>query len=252
MNRFILITLLLIVTIHFNVIGQVLPPIQCDRPDQTECPFIVPKNHFQMETGFAFEQTDSKTQSLFHPSILSKFGVNDNFELRLITESETVNSDTLSISGLNPVKIGFKVKLTDGKGIVPRTSFIGHLSVPYFASENFTATYYAPTFRFTMQYELTEKMNLGINLGSEWDGESTEPEFIYTLTTGYSFTEKLGGYIELYGFAPQNSQSDHRFDCGLGCLLNPNILLDISGGVGLSDISPNYYLALGFSFRLKD
>jgi hypothetical protein len=56
----------------------------------------------------------------------------------------------------------------------------------------------------------------------------------------------------VYGFAPQTSKADHRFDCGLNYLLRRNILIDVSGGFGLTANAPDYYLALGFSFRLKD
>jgi len=144
------------------------------------------------------------------------------------------------------------VNLVHEKGILPTTSFIGHLTIPRLASENFQATYFAPAFRFTMQHTLSEKFALAYNLGAEWDGESPEPIFIYTLTTGYSISEKFGAYVEAYGFVPQISMSDHRFDGGLNYLFRPNILFDISGGVGLTENAPDYYAALGFSFRLKD
>ena len=104
-------------------------PIQCDRPDQTETPSIVPKGMFQVEMGFTFQKNDkiSNTNSL--PSVLWKYGVNENFELRLITEfvSEKINDE--KSSGLTPVLIGFKVKLCEEKGIIPKTSFIGHVEV---------------------------------------------------------------------------------------------------------------------------
>ena len=74
---------------------------------------------------------------------------------------------TQKTSGISPVKIGFKVKLSDEKGLLPKTSFIGHLSIPSFASKELKTIFYAPSFRFTMQHTLTDKINLGYNLGSE-------------------------------------------------------------------------------------
>ena len=51
-----------------NAQGQESPisQIQIDRPDQTECPFIVPKNHFQVESGFLIEQTDEASSCEEH------------------------------------------------------------------------------------------------------------------------------------------------------------------------------------------
>jgi hypothetical protein len=101
-----------------------------------------------------------------------------------------------------------------------------------------------------MQHTLTDNISLGYNLGTEWDGETPEPVFIYTLATGFSLTEKIGAYIEVYGFAPQLSRAEHRADAGFGWYMNPNILFDLSGGVGITDNAPDYYGSLGFSIRL--
>lgn len=237
-----------IITLH----AQELPPIQTDRPDQTECPFIVPKNHWQFESGFTFEKVDQNNKTYQYPTLLSKYGVNDKFELRLITELAGYTVFSKQYSGVTPITVGFKTKLTEEKGIVPEMSFIGHIGIPGFASKAFKTDYFVPSFRFVMQHTLSDKSSLSYNLGAEWDGFSAEPTFIYTLTTGYSFTDKLGGYIELYGFAPQKSIPDHRFDGGLTYLIKRNIMIDISGGFGISDIAPDYYAALGFSFRLKN
>ena len=54
-----------------NLYGQSLPTIQLDRPDQTECPFITPKNYIQIENGFTVENFD-ETQNL--SIILQRFG----------------------------------------------------------------------------------------------------------------------------------------------------------------------------------
>ena len=52
------------------------PPIQLDRPDQTECPFIVPKNYVQVENGFTYETINEDLKTISYPSSLWKFGLN--------------------------------------------------------------------------------------------------------------------------------------------------------------------------------
>ena len=238
--------------IQMQLFSQELPSIQTDRPDQTESPFTVPKKHFQIETGVSFERVDGESNSYTYPTILLKYGVNDIFELRLIPEYVTSHIQRVKYSGITPVTIGFKAKLAEEKGILPMLSFIGHLSIPDIASKKFMTTWYAPSFRFTMQHTLSQKISLGYNLGAEWDGETPEPSFIYTLTTGYSITERLGSYIELYGYFIQKSTSDHRIDGGLSYLLKKNMMVDISGGFGINNYAPEYYIAAGFSIRLKN
>jgi len=240
---------LLIVMSNIKLFAQELIPIQTDRPDQTECPFIVPKKYFQIENGISFEHSDDLANTFLHPSSLIKYGLSDILELRLILELTTVALEHENATGINPVTVGFKINLIKEKGILPTTSFIGHLTLPYAASSKFKSSYYEPAFRFTMQHTLTKRLSLGYNLGMEW--ENKMHTFIYTVTDGYSISEKLGAYIELYGFVPPKQKPDHRFDGGFNYLLNSNILFDVSGGVGLSSNSPKYYGAFGFSFRFK-
>jgi hypothetical protein len=102
-----------------------------------------------------------------------------------------------------------------------------------------------------MQHTLGDKQTLSYNLGAEWDGVTPVTTFTYTLTTGYSLTEKLGIYIEFFGFLPQFEKADNQFDGGFTYLINPNQQLDISGGIGLSEVAPRYYVSLGYSFRFK-
>lgn len=242
--------LLLFLLISTSIYSQTIEPIQADRPDQTETPALVPKGMFQVETGFTFQKNDALSKSLGLPSTLWKYGVNDNFELRLITEflSEEINNE--KFNGFTPVSVGFKVKLTDENGIIPKTSFVGHISLPNAASKEFKTEFFAPEFRFVMQHTLSEKLSFSYNLGAEWNGFSAEPTFLYTLTTGYSITKKLGSYIELFGFAPQNVKANHNLDGGITYLINHNFMLDLSSGIGISKNAPKNYFAFGFSFRI--
>ena len=233
------------------VFAQTIDPIETDRPDQTETVATVPAGHLQMENGFSVEQTNDSTQAIAHPSILLKLGLGERFEIGLIAELNTIKG-IKTISGLNPLTVRFKEKITAEHGIVPATSFIGYLSIPEAASPDFRLSFYAPAFRFTMQHSLSDNISLGYNLGAEWDGETAEPVFVYTLTTGVSLTPKLGAYLEVYGFLPQLAAPDHRTDGGFNFRFLPNILFDISGGIGLTENAPDYYAAFGFSFRLKN
>lgn len=234
-----------------SIKAQDMPPIATDRPDQTECPFIVPKGYIQAENGFFYEKTRLNSQTMAYPSVLWKYGVSDNFELRLITELVSEKELSQNKMGLAPITVGFKVKILEEKGMIPKTSFIAHLTMPKLASKEFKVNFYAPSFRFTMQHTLFDRLSLAYNLGAEWDGETPEPTFIYTLTTGFSITEKWGSYVELYGFLPQKQQSDHRLDGGLTYLINNNVMIDISSGIGLTRNAPKYFVALGFSYRFK-
>ncbi len=234
-----------------NLFGQSLSAIQLDRPDQTECPFITPTKYIQIENGFTFETIDESQRSFNYPSTLWKYGVNEKYEIRLITELVSEKTNVNTTTGFVPITIGFKTSLFEEKGILPKTSFIGHITTSKIGGKEFQTKYIAPSFRFTMQHTLTKKVSLAYNLGAEWNGENAEHSYIYTLTTGFSLTDKIGCYTELYGFIPAAKKADHRFDCGMTYLINNDCMADISGGFGLTDNAPKNYISFGLSFRFK-
>ncbi len=227
--------------------------METDRPDQTECPFIVKHKWVQAEIGFNFEDVGG-LNTWVHPTILWKYGASKKFEFRLITE---LNSDQTSFmpagknyeTGLLPVQIGGKVALWEEKGLLPKTSLIFHVAIPKLASKYFRFNKTAPNFRFTMQHSLSDNIGLGYNLGAEWDGFSSSPWWIYTIAPGFNLGEKWYAYIEAYGGVRQGYQPQHGIDGGLAYYVSDHVKLDISGGFNIINC-PNY-AALGCSFRFN-
>ncbi len=74
---------------------------------------------------------------------------------------------------------------------------------------------------------------------------------IYTLSTGYTASPKLGFFIEAYGFLPGKNQAEHNFDGGMTILLNNDLMADVSAGLGLNKRAPNSFISMGLSWRFK-
>jgi hypothetical protein len=246
LNTFILLTL--------AAMAQQEGRMETDRPDQTECPFIVKYKFIQAEIGFNYEK-EAGLKSLVHPTILWKYGATKKFEFRLITELNSIET-ALQIpagnkteTGLLPVQIGGKIAFWEEKGLLPKTSLIFHVASPRIASKKFRYDKWAPNFRFTMQHSLADNIGLGYNLGAEWDGFSNKPVWIYTFAPGFNIGERWYGYIEAYGGVRKGDQPNHGIDGGLAYYVSDNVKLDISGGFNIIN-SPNY-VALGCSFRFK-
>ncbi len=235
--------------------AQEIERMETDRPDQTECPFIVPKQWIQLEMGFNFEKNHASSSTFVYPTLLSKYGISKKFEFRLITsylsEREEGIANAVTTTGLEPVEIGFKVALWEEKGLLPKTSLIAHLALPTIASEKFKAEKAAPNFVFTMQHTILQTMAVGYNLGASWDGFSNTPAWIYRVSPGFNIGKKYYAYIEAFGFLQKNENANHNIDGGFAYYINDNTKLDISAGKGLSATSMSYYVAFGFSFRFK-
>lgn len=233
--------------------AQEMERMETDRPDQTECPFIVPVKWVQLEMGFNFEKNGPGSHTFVYPTLLSKYGISRRLEFRMITSLLSNREYTVThyeaITGIEPVQLGFKVALMEEKGLLPKTSLIAHIALPQIASTQLHAEKAAPNFVFTMQHTINKWSAIGYNLGAEWDGFSNTPAWIYRVSPGFNIGEKWYAYAEAYGFIQKNETANHNIDGGLAYYFNNNIKLDISAGKGLSSASVDYYIALGASFR---
>ncbi len=247
---FTLIIILILGGLSNTLFGQMLPSIQLDRPDQTECPFITPTRYIQIENGILNEKPNSLPMISVQSS-LWKYGINEKLELRIITEFTAEKRNFQGKIAMSPITIGFKTALLEEKGIRPQTSFIGHISSSKLGSSSLETPYIGPSFRFTMQHTLTKNISLAYNLGAEWDGKNAGQTYIYTLTTGIGLSPKISCYSEIYGFLAANQLADHRFDGGLTYLVNHNLMADISAGFGLTENAAQHYIALGISYRFN-
>lgn len=239
----------------YPVFSQDTGRMESDRPDQTESPFITKKKFIQAEFGFNIAKND-QLSTIVIPTSLIKYGVCKIFEFRLIAE---INSQETPLiipqgnhfeTGLIPLKIGGKLSLWEEKGLLPKTAALAQVAFPKLASKYFQASKPAPEFRLAMQHTLSGKVGLGYNIGTEWDGESNIPAWIYTIGPGFNLGKNGYMYVELFGDFQKGREPDHNFDAGFAYYVSDNFKLDISSGFGLSN-SDQYYVALGFSFRFR-
>ena len=236
-----------------SIIVGGMDPIVSDRPQQSERPAVAPKGFFQMELGFEVEDTEPGF-IYSYPSALWKYGVSNNFEIRLITEYITIQKEpNPNINGILPIGVGIKAKLGEQKGLLPKISVIGDVTLPGIVAEDFETIYLAPDLRFAFEHRVSGFIDIGYNLGLEWDGINAEPNVNYSLYADFDLTKRLGLYVEGYGTTPQRDDVDMeiRADAGLTYLLGNNFLIDVSAGKGLTEDAVESYVAVGFSYRFK-
>ncbi len=253
-------TLLLVFTLSANFIyGQEeIPALITDRPDATEAPQTVPRGALQIETGAfytSFEENNFKEESFTYNTTLLRYGILDNLELRLGWNFEEGRTSTNNlngtdvISGLSPLLAGVKVNIIEEEGLMPTIGLIGHLFLPFSAGTDYKPETTAIDFKFSFAHTLTESSSLSYNLGAQWDGDQLGASYIYTLAYGYSFTEKFGGYVEVYGDFPEKNKANHFWDAGVTYLLFPNLQLDATVGTGITK-GQDLLLSAGLSYRI--
>lgn len=231
-----------------------------DRPDATESPNTVPLKSVQIETGGLFVSNKNngiKTELWNFNNTLIRYGILKNLELRLafaVSETrEGINNENLKVvaNGFSPLVLGAKVAITEEKGLLPDIGLMIHMSFPFLASEDYKPETTGVSFRFAFAHTLSEKSSLSYNLGARWLDDSPEAAYIYTISYGYSITEKIGAYAEIYGNFPESSSSNHYWDAGLTYLIKYNLQLDATVGSGLSG-NQDLLLGAGVSYRFPN
>lgn len=253
--------ILLLLLLVFFIYEGYAQELITDRPDQTESSSVVPLHRAQIESGFAWE--NKKTENFKHSfitvnSTLLRYGILENMEIRvgmeyLYDHYKNLNRNKITnADGIGPLYAGFKIKLIEEKGYVPEIAFIGAIILPFMADEEFKTPYSSTSYRFAFSHTFSEKVSLGYNLGAEWDGETAVPGYIYSVALGIGLTDKLGTFIESYGTFFENGHQEHLADAGFTYLLEQNLQLDLSAGIGLNEDPIDYFVSFGFSYLFDE
>lgn len=216
-------------------------PIITDRPDFTESTETVPTGMTQIEAGATFTRVGDERSSSFG-EVLVRHALGRKTELRLEVPSfsRTRGAEGRQ-SGFEDGSIGFKYMLSQGSGGFglkkPRISLIGDTSLPI-GSRDFRERKLQPGAKLLLGWDLSERLALSSNLNYAYLSEDGERfgEFSGSLSLGISLTERVGSYIEVFGFFPGGDRENTRFvNGGFTYLVNPNFQLDTRLGFGLGN-----------------
>ncbi len=243
-----------------------LGPLVTDRPDQTESSAVVAPGFVQLEAGWTYTRHDGgprRVGSHAVPQLLARIGVVNRIEARVgFAGWQAVRGEeataTVDDQGVGDLELGVKYHLHAGRGAMPSLALLAGASVPT-GEEAFSSGRVDPSFRLSFAHELTPRLSLGYNVGTQWVTETdqsglrhTRAETIYTLAFGVSLIERLGVFAESFGsLALGDRGSDtHSLDGGLTLLLTNSVQLDVSGGFGLNTAPDDWFVGLGFAVRL--
>ena len=234
----------LLLLISVSALAQSEGRIETDRPDQTECPFIVKKGFIQAELGF-----NRSTSECLFPTSLVKYGLSKRFELRYVS---VLGQEPGRETRFQTEAIGFKWALVQPSGWKPRTSVIVHYNWDHqnrdFSEKNLRGHSIGDVV-FTMQNDFDERYGIGYNLGTEMHSNGSF-EGIYRIAPNRLIGKKGYAYVEVFGRFPASEFADHSYDGGFAYYVNEDVKLDISAGQSL--LHPeDYYFAVGLSFRFR-
>ena len=244
----------LLIVLFVNLFAQENEPVELigDRPDQTESAFIVPKGYFQFEDGFVYENETSETQNISYSSMLLRYGLFENFELRFGTEYGMTKTNGLDdIKGFSPFSIGAKIHVNEEKGWIPQIAYLAQINIAQTGAKEFLQEYHSAQMAMTFNHTINKSWSIGYSLGVEFLPDVNYSIGTYTLVSGFSISEKVGAFIEAYGDFSKNMYADNKINGGVTYSVLPNLQLDFAGGFGLSQYSANNYFGIGLIYLFK-
>ncbi|TXE08541.1 transporter [Gelidibacter salicanalis] len=238
--------------------NTLVEPLITDRPDATESATALPKGILQIETGAFYESYKEhkiSTTVFTYNTTLIRYGIISNVELRVgwNFEEESVkhksNSQNENSRGFSPLLLGFKTTIVQENGWRPEIGFLGHLYLPFLASKDYKPETTGAKFVFAFNHTLSDRSNLGYNIGAEWKDDSSEIAYIYTVAFGFEITKQLGAFAEVYGDSPENSTGSLLWNSGLTYLISNDLQIDASVGRGITK-GQDLLLSAGLSVRI--
>lgn len=246
-------TFLLIISVVGKPQTSELTDISADRPGMATPPSIAIPTYFQVETGFSYEKNQLEKpfqKNIYYNSLLIRYGINTNSEIRLQTDYANLRTDNESITGFDPLTIGTKIYLSEAKGILPKTSLLLNLTLPCFGVKSVRPENLSPSIYLLMQNDITERLNVCYNFGIEYDGESATPTEFAAICLGYSITDNLSVFAENYDWFSKGTKPEYFLDLGIAYLIGKNIQLDLSGNMNLQNIENYFMINAGVSWRI--
>src|SRR5215210_560573 len=235
---------------------ETLPPMSSDRPDFTEGTSTLTPGHVQVEGGTTWQEIGDE-DSWSVGELLVRYGLRDDLEARLGVGSWTrIEAPGEEIDGAEDPELGLKIRLTppadDRPPGYPAVALLLATTVPV-GSEELTTDTWDPTALLAFDWELTDLLSLGTNLGISYPSEDDDrfDQILASVTLGIAATDRLGVFVETYGFSQEEPDGDatQYADTGVTFTLTDSVQLDARIGFGLNDPSPERFVGVGGAVR---
>jgi hypothetical protein len=236
--------------------------ISTDRPGFSDGSGIAALWHLQVETGytFTFRNRDGvESQTHNGPEVLARMGIiEDRLEIRLGTSgyvwsrSNTAAGGSFdSVEGFSDLYAGFKLKLCDQEGAIPRLAFEAVTTVGT-GSRDISNRDLEPTLKLIGSWDLGSGFALTSNAVITYATASGQ-RFVQgagSASVSYAATDSLSLFAEYFVVGPRSKGTNaaHSMDFGGAYLLNNRVQLDARVGFGLNREADNVFAGVGISF----
>ncbi len=239
--------------------------IESDRPDFTETSTPVGLGRIQLESGYTYTTNRASGirlhQSTFPEALLRVGLFAEWFELRIgwnYNNDRSTSPEPFStrVTGSSDLYLGFKLALTEQASFLPEMAINVQTTAPT-GAKAFTADRWLPGINWLYGWNVTDVWTFGGS--TSFNAAKDNDKKVYTeigqsFTAGYSITEKLSCYFEVYGIMPSGGEApdlkpQYSFDSGFVYRWSNDFQTDIRAGIGLNQAADDFFTGVGFVYR---
>jgi hypothetical protein len=231
-----------------------------DRPSNTILPFTTAHKFIQSEAGFQLSTKKlniiKRDRLLNIPTLVTKYGIVKNVELRLITEFSSLYESNINrdvyYRGISNFQLGTKLFLVKQKYLRPNIGLVAHYNFNTLRKTGFGKdTINGFNFRLLFEHIIKEKFSVAYNLGMNIQTFGAKEAYVYSFSPRYNFDEKFSMYIELFGYAWKKRKPNNSLHTGVSYFINDNFKVDASIGLGFSKLYTDRFYSIGASYRFN-
>jgi hypothetical protein len=220
-------------------------------------PDILSFERIQIENGNTFENYIDGTvhhENYYIPAFLIRIGLLKNAEARIFTDYvykiETDSGISSKMNGMDPITFGTKIKLFKQRKVLPKTSVLANLTLPFYGKTEFKPDYLAPSVFLLMSNSISQVMTLTYNYGLIWDGNLSPVTQAYAISMNANLFPWFSIFIENYGFISKYDKPKLYYDAGMAFLLNNHFQIDVSAGAKIDSDNDYFIVNAGFAWQI--
>jgi hypothetical protein len=237
--------------------------IATDRPDFVESSNVVGKGRFQIETSFAADRNQAegiKDKAYATPTLL-RYGVSDDWEVRLETDgrrratsTDTASGVRFTESGYGDVSLGVKWHVADQNGSSPSVGMLAHVDLDT-GSAPFRAQGKGASLRMVAEWELANDFSLGMMPGVVWQVNDAGERYtsgIFGIVVGKGWTDEFRSFVEYSSEQiahVRDGGTSSSLNAGVAYLLTRSVQLDTALSRGLNSRTPDWSWTIGLSMK---
>lgn len=240
-----------------------LPELETDRDAFTPATSTVGSRLTVLETSYSFIDNRRVAETHSLPELLLRRGIGDAFELRLGWNYEVGGAGNIvsgnsadEEAGLGGIEresqllYGFKARLTEQRGLTPRSAVILQGFTP--TSGASPATDYSLAYAFGWELSRMIRLDSSLRYGSEHDRSDVFNQWAPSIALRAALDERWHAHIEYFGIYSDGAERDFSrafVSPGAHYLITENIELGLRLGWGLTDDSPHFFSNVGLGWR---